>query len=168
VHRFSDLNRKALEVNTILALGGSGEKAATAGFRGGSNDMIQPQSLDVLLGEYSELHRVWAIRAWSGKFLSLPDQRFPGRRPVRFFTNEYDAMRVRDAVLDAKPMMFKYKFEIVEVPLLDALRKVKADTTPPIADSFVLNTHDEVYPLISQLKPKPITRHTTPSEEGVR
>ena len=130
--------------------------------------MIQPQSLNVLLGEYSEQHRVWAIRAWSGKFLTLPDQRFPGRRPVRFFTNEYDAMRVRDAFLEAKPMMFKQRFEIVEVPLLDALRKVKADKTPPIADSFVLNTPDEVYPILGQLKPKPITRPVAPSEEKVR
>jgi hypothetical protein len=58
--------------------------------------MIQPQSLDVLLGEYSEQQLVWAIRAWSGKFLSLPDQRFPGRRPVRFFTSEYDGSEAHD------------------------------------------------------------------------
>lgn len=127
--------------------------------------MIQPQSLDVLLGEYSEQHRVWAIRAWSGKLLTLPDQRFPGRRPVRFFTSEYDAMRVRDAVLEAKPMMFKMRFEIVEVLLLDALRKVKADKTPPIADSFVLNTPDEVYPVIAQLKLQPAARHSTISTQ---
>jgi len=125
--------------------------------------MIQPQSLDVLLGEYSEQQLVWAIRAWSGKYLSLPDQRFPGRRPVRFFTSEYDAMRVRDAVLEAKPMMFKMKFEIVEVPLLSALRKVKADKTPPIADSFVINTSDEVYPILSQLRQRPTARQTAAS-----
>jgi hypothetical protein len=122
--------------------------------------MIQPQSLDVLLGEYSEQHPVWAIRAWSGKFLVLPDQRFPGRRPVRFFTSEYDATRVRDAYLEAKPLMFKQRFEIVEVLLLDALRRVKADKTPPIADSFVINSPDEVYPVISQLK-----QSTTPKQE---
>jgi len=125
--------------------------------------MIQPQSLNVLLGEYSEHHLVWAIRAWSGKFLSLADPRFPGRRPVRFFTSGYDAMRVRDAVLEAKPMMFKMKFEAVEVPLLDALRKVKADKVPPIADSFVINTSDEVYPVISQIKQRPTARQTTAS-----
>jgi hypothetical protein len=127
--------------------------------------MIQPQSLDVLLGEYSEQHRVWAIRAWSGKFLAIPDQRFPGRRPARFFTSEYDATRVRDAVLEAKPMMFKMKFEIVEVPLLDALRKVKADKTPPVADSFVLNTPDEVYPVITQLKQKPAAKQSAISQQ---
>jgi hypothetical protein len=125
--------------------------------------MIQPQSLDVLLGEYSEGYRVWAIQAWSGKFLAIPDQRFPGRRPVRLFTSEYDAMRVRDAVLEAKPMMFKHRYEVVEVLLLEALRKVKADKTPPTADSFVLNTPDEVFPVISQLRQKPSANQTTSS-----
>ena len=125
--------------------------------------MIQPQSLDVLLGEYSEGHRVWAIQAWSGKFLTLPDQRFPGRRPVRFFTSDYDAMRVRDAVVEAKPMMFKHRFEIVEVFLLEALRKVKADKIPPCADSFVVNTPDEVFPLLSQIRQRPSVKQPTPS-----
>ena len=125
--------------------------------------MIQPQSLDVLLGEYSEGFRVWAIQAWSGKFLAIPDQRFPGRRPIRFFTSAYDAMRVRDAVLDAKPAFFKLKFEIVEVSLLQALRKAKTDKTPPRADSFVLNTPDEVYAIISQLRQKPTVKQSTPS-----
>lgn len=129
--------------------------------------MIQPQSLNVLLGEYSEMQRVWAIRAWSGKFFSLSDQRFPGRRPVRFFTSEYDARRVRDAVLEAKPMMFKMRFEIVEVPLLDALRKVKSDNIPPLADSFVINTSDEVYPILSQLKQAAASRRSrTPHEQA--
>ena len=125
--------------------------------------MIQPQSLDVLLGEYSEGHRVWAIQAWSGKFLVIADQRFPGRRPVRFFTSEYDAGRVRDAYLDAKPLMYKQKLEVVEVLLLEALRKIKADKTAPTADSFVLNTPDEVYPVISQLRQKPIFKQPTAS-----
>jgi hypothetical protein len=126
--------------------------------------MIQPQSLNVLLGEYSEGYRVWAIQAWSGKFLTIPDQRFPGRMPVRFFASEYDAMRVRDAVVESKPMMFKLKLEVVEVHLLDALRKVKADRIPPAADSFVLNTPDEVFALLSQLKRKPNFKQPTPSE----
>jgi hypothetical protein len=128
--------------------------------------MIQPQSLDVLLGEYSEQQRVWAIRAWSGKFLAIPDQRFPGRRPVRFFTSDYDATRVRDAFLEAKPLMHKQKFEVVEVLLLDALRKVKADKLPPTADSFVLISSGEVFSIVSQLRQKPTASQSTPSQQG--
>jgi len=127
--------------------------------------MIQPQSLDVLLGEYSEQYRVWAIRAWSGKFLAIADPRFPGRRPVRFFTSEYDASRILDTVLEVKPTMEKNKFEVVEVLLLDALRRVKADKTPPTADSFVLNSPDEVYPIICQLRQKPTAKPATTSLE---
>lgn len=126
--------------------------------------MIQPQSLDVLLGEYSEGHQVWAIQAWSGKFLAISDQRFPGRRPIRFFTSEYDAMRVRDAILEVKPMLFKQRFEVVEVGLLQALRKAKADKIPPIADSFVIHTSDEVYPVIAQLKQKQAAKQPTPTK----
>jgi len=126
--------------------------------------MIQPQSLDVLLGEYSEGHRVWGIQAWSGKFLAFPDQRFPGRRPIRFFTSEYDAMRVRDAMLEAKPALFKQRFEVVEVGLLQALRKAKAEKIPPFADSFAVNTPDEVYPIITQLKQKQAARQSTPTK----
>lgn len=127
--------------------------------------MIQPQSLDVLLGEYSELHRVWAIQAWSGKFLAIPDQRFPGRRPVRFFTSEYDAKRVMETMLEVKPALFKHRFEVVEVLLLEALRKIKADKTPPTADSFVLNAHDEVYSVITQLRHKPTARQSASTQQ---
>ena len=125
--------------------------------------MIKPHSLDVLLGEYSEGHRVWTIQAWSGKLLAIPDERLPGRRPVRFFTSDYDARRVRDALLEAKPLMQKQKFEVVEVFLLDALRKVKADKIPPLADSFVLISSDEVYSIISQFKQAPGARQSTAS-----
>lgn len=117
--------------------------------------MIQPQSLDVLLGEYSEHHRVWAILARSGRYLVVPDLRFPGRRPVRFFTSEYDAVRVMETVLELKPYLDVQKLEVVEVLLLEALRKTKAEKTLPRADSFVVNSPDEVYTIISQLRQKP-------------
>jgi hypothetical protein len=117
--------------------------------------MIQPQSLDVFLGEYSELQKVWAIQARSGRYLAIPDHRFPGRRPVRFFTTEYDAQRVIEAVLEVRPVLDALKLEVVEVLLLEALRSIKADKTPPRADSFVINSPDEVYAILRQLKLKP-------------
>ena len=125
--------------------------------------MIQPQSLDVLLGEYTEQHKVWAIQGRSGKYLAIADQRFPGRRPVRFFTSEYDAVRVLETVLEVKPTLDKLGLEVVEVRLLQALRRVKTDRTPPKADSFVVNTPDEVYPIISQLRQRPAASHSTAS-----
>ena len=65
--------------------------------------MNQPQSLNILLGEYTEGYRVWSIQARSGKLLAIREPRFPGRLPIRFFTSEYDASRVMDTVLEIKP-----------------------------------------------------------------
>jgi hypothetical protein len=116
--------------------------------------MVKPQSLNILLGEYSEAYQVWAIQARSGRYFSIPDPRFPGRLPIRFFTSEYDATRVMETVLEVKPALEARRFEVVEVHLLHAVRQAKVDKTFPIADSFFINTHDEVYPLISQIKQK--------------
>jgi hypothetical protein len=127
--------------------------------------MIQPQSLDVLLGEYTEQQRVWAIRAGSGKFLAIPDQRFPGRRPIRFFTSDYDARRVRDAVLEMKPALWGRRYEVVEVALLETLRKVKADKIGLRADSFVINSSDEVFGVIAQLKERHSARNSVASHQ---
>ena len=126
--------------------------------------MIQPQSLDVLLGEYSEYQKVWAIQARNGKYLAIPDQLFPGRLPIRFFTTEYDATRVLDTLLEIKPTQNAHRYEVVEVPLLQALRKAKTDKLPPRADSFVVNSHAEVYPIINQLRQKPTARHSTTAQ----
>jgi hypothetical protein len=116
--------------------------------------MNQPQSLNILLGEYTEGYRVWSIQARSGKLLAIREPRFPGRLPIRFFTSEYDASRVMDTVLEIKPALEAQRFEVTEVHLLHAVRKAKEDKTFPIADSFMINTHDEVYAIITQLKQK--------------
>jgi hypothetical protein len=59
-----------------------------------------------------------------------------------------------ETVLEIKPALEAQRFEVNEVHLLHAVRKAKVDKTFPIADSFVINTHDEVYPIITQLKQK--------------
>jgi hypothetical protein len=116
--------------------------------------MIQPQSFDVIPGGYSEPCRVWAIQGRSGKYLAIPDHRFPGRRPIRFFTSQVGAARIMNTVLELKPVLEKQKLVVVEVGLLAALRKVNADKTPPLADSFVVNTPDEVFELVTYLRKK--------------
>jgi hypothetical protein len=50
--------------------------------------------------------------------------------------------------------------------LLQALLKAKADKAPLNADSFVVNTPDEVYAAISQLRQKPTVKQPTPSQQG--
>jgi hypothetical protein len=116
--------------------------------------MIQPRSFDVTLGEFSEEYTAWAIQGKSGKYLAFPDRRYPSRRPIRFFTNDYDASRVLEAILDAHPALQSQMLAVVEVRLLAALRRCAADKVHPRADSYVVNTPNEVYELLDQIKRK--------------
>jgi hypothetical protein len=114
--------------------------------------MIQPQSLDLIPGARTEFSCVWAIQGKSGKYLAIPDHRFPGRRPIRFFTSEVGATRVMNTILELKPALENQKLAVVEVGLHAALSKVRADKTPPVADSFVVSNPDEVFELVTYLR----------------
>ncbi len=114
--------------------------------------MIKPLDLDVIEGEFPEDYKAWAIRAKTGDYLVIPDDRFPGRHPIRFFMSEADAQRVIDAVLDAKPVLHKAKLAPVHLPLLDSLRRIAIDKNPNHADSFVVHSPNEVYEFIASLK----------------
>jgi hypothetical protein len=118
--------------------------------------MIQPMSLDVILKEFSEEYRVSAIQAQNGKYLAVPDQRFPGRKPLLFFKTEYDASRLLQAVLKARPRLETQNLAVVEVRLLETLRRVAADKNRGQTDSFVIHSANEVSDFISQIKQKTI------------
>ena len=116
--------------------------------------MIQPRSLDMTLGEFDEDSRAWAIQGRSGRCLTIPDTRLPGRRTIRFFTSEYDANRVMEAVLEVRPELDVHKLVPTEVYVLEILRKASAEKTPPRADSFTVHTASEVYDFVKQLRQK--------------
>jgi len=118
--------------------------------------VIQPQSFDVTLGDFTEDVKAWAIQGKSGRFLAIPDSRFPGRRPIRFFSSQYDAERVIKVVLEVKPVLEAQNLVPVEVHLLQALRDAAAANQLGHADSFVLLTIAEVYDFICQLKQKTV------------
>jgi hypothetical protein len=108
----------------------------------------------VLPGVYAQDLYVWAIQGKSGKYLAIPDARYPGRRPIRFFTSKVGATRLMNTVLELKPLLEKQNLVVVEVGLLVALQKAKADTVPPRADSFVINNPDEVVDFVAYLRKK--------------
>jgi len=118
--------------------------------------MIQPSSLDVILEELAEDYKAWVIQGKNGKYLVIPDDRYPGRRPVRFFMSKLDASRVVDAVLQVKPELGAQKLVAIEVNLKQALRGIAADNDPSHADSFVVHSPNEVYEFVNQLKPPTI------------
>jgi hypothetical protein len=114
--------------------------------------MIKPLDLDVVEGEFSEDYKAWTIRAKSGDYLEIPDNRFPGRHPIRFFMSEADAQRVLDAVLTVKPELGKAKLAPIQLPLLDPLRRIARDTNPNHIDSFVVHSPNEVYEFVASFK----------------
>jgi hypothetical protein len=102
--------------------------------------MTTPLPLDTL-SEFGEDYEAWVIQsAASGKYLVIPDARFPGRRPIRFFMSEQDASRVLEAVLQARPELAKNVLTPVRVRMHDALRGLAADKNPDHADSFVVHS----------------------------
>lgn len=116
--------------------------------------MIQPRSLDMTLGEFDDDSRAWAIQGRSGRCLTIPDTRFPGRRTIRLFTSEYDASRVMEAVLEVRPELDVHKLAPVAVYVLEVLRKAAAEKTPPRADSFTIHTTSEVFEFVKQIRQK--------------
>ena len=91
-------------------------------------------------------------REKSGAFLLILDNRFPGKRPIRFFMSQADAVRVIDAILQAKPGLIPQKLVAVQVRLLDSLRGIAKDRNPDNADSFVVHSPNEVYEFVNSLQ----------------
>jgi hypothetical protein len=113
--------------------------------------MTQPLPLDTILGEFSEQSDAWVLQSKrQGSFLVIPDDRFPGRRPVRFFMSEADAARMLAEVLEVKPSLVSERITPVSVKLLQALRDIAADKTPGHADSFVLHSPNEVFEFLQR------------------
>lgn len=113
--------------------------------------MTQPLPLDTVLSEFSETSQAWVLQSKrQGTYLIVPDDRFPGRRPVRFFMSREDAERLLAKVLQAKPSLPRDQIAPVAVKLLAALRSIAADKTPDHADSFVVHSPNEVFEFLDR------------------
>lgn len=108
--------------------------------------MTQPLPLDTVLSEFSETSQAWVLQSKrKDTYLIVPDNRFPGRRPVRFFMSREDADRLLAEVLKLNPTLTSEQIAPVSVHLLQALRSIAADKTPGHADSFVVHSPNEVF-----------------------
>lgn len=113
--------------------------------------MMQPLPLDTVLNEFSEQSEAWVLQSKrQGTFLVIPDNRFPGRHPVRFFMSKADASRMLAEVLKANHSLAGQQITPVSVKLLQALRGIGADKTPGHADSFVIHSPNEVFEFLHQ------------------
>lgn len=117
--------------------------------------MSKPLPLDTLVGEFSEDYKAWVIQSKkTGQYLVIPDDRFPGRKPIRFFMSEADASRVIDVVVDARPALKQFGLQPVQVLFQESLRKIAADKRSDYADSFVVHSPNEVYEFVRELQPE--------------
>ncbi|MGA8572889.1 MAG: hypothetical protein ACLP7A_04440 [Desulfobaccales bacterium] len=70
--------------------------------------MKQPLSLDVILSELDDNAEAWVLQDLpSGKYLIIPDKRYPGRKPVRFFMRREDAEAVLMELVDVNRKLAK-------------------------------------------------------------
>ncbi|MFI5366370.1 MAG: hypothetical protein ACHQ4J_12185 [Candidatus Binatia bacterium] len=108
--------------------------------------MTGPLPLETILSEFDEDYEAWVLQdRESAKYVVIPDDRFPGRRPIRFFMRREDAESVRQELLEQNISLRDRDIYPVKVPLRQALRSIAADTTPGNVDAFVFHSPNEVY-----------------------
>jgi hypothetical protein len=84
--------------------------------------MTEPLSLETILGELSDEDETWVLQdQLSGQYLTIPDDRFPGRRPIRFFLSRQNAESVLQEVLKVKQSLQKARITAVKVKTKQAI-----------------------------------------------
>lgn len=113
--------------------------------------MDKPLDLEDLLAEFDDSKTAWVIRErTSCQFLVIPDDRYPGRRPIRFFLSKSDAEHLAHEVVVANPEKELGVLEPFEVNLIPSLRSIAATTNPSFADSFIVHGPSEVYQFLAE------------------
>ena len=108
--------------------------------------MTSPLKLETILSEFSEDADAWVLQdRVSGKYVIIPDSRFPGRKPIRFFMRREDAIDLLQELNDENPNLGDKEIYPFKVKLLESLRRIASDTNPDNADAFVVHSPNEVY-----------------------
>ncbi len=112
--------------------------------------MTKPLSMDVILAELDENAEAWVLQDRpSGQYVIIPDNRYPGRKPVRFMRRE-DAEAVLTELIDVNPKLAKKEIYPVKVRLIPALRGIATDNNPENADAFVVHSVNEIYEFLRE------------------
>jgi len=111
--------------------------------------MTKPLSLETILGKLSDDDETWVLYdELSGKYVIIPDDRFPGRRPIRFFHSRQDAESVLREVLKVNSMLRQARISPVKVETKKAVASIAMDRTPDHADAFVIHSPNEVFEFV--------------------
>jgi hypothetical protein len=107
--------------------------------------MTKPIPLEILESEFDDSKEVWVLRdKKSADYVIVPDDRFPGRRPVRFFLRKQDAEALLVEIRRENRVLARRNIAAVKVKLLPSARVIAEDTNPSHADSFVVHSPNEV------------------------
>lgn len=108
--------------------------------------MVKPLSLETILLEFDENTNAWVLQdEKSKKYLTVPDPRYIGKNPVRFFLRKEDAKAFLQEVLEVNEKLREKDIFAIKVNLIPSLKGIAADKTAGNADSFVIHSPNEVY-----------------------
>jgi hypothetical protein len=108
--------------------------------------MAQPLKLEDILAELSEDSEAWVLQDQESKtYLIIPDPRYPGRKPIRFFLRREDAQDILMEVNESNPNLRNKYIIPIKVKLKEALRGIASDSNHDHADAFVVHGSAEVY-----------------------
>jgi hypothetical protein len=107
---------------------------------------IAPISLEVLMSEVPDDAVAWVLQdQTSQKYVTVPDSRYKGKRPVRFFLSKADADDVLSEILKVSETLQGANIKAVQVKLKLALKSLADENRPNMADSFVVHSPNEVF-----------------------
>ena len=108
--------------------------------------MTKPLPLDTVMNELSDDDEMWVLHDQiSGLYVVIPDPRFPGRRPIRFFMKREDAESILTRLLEANELLRNANIISVKVKTKAALIGIASDKNKANADSFVVHPPNEVF-----------------------
>jgi len=108
--------------------------------------MTEPLSLDTILTEFSDDYEAWVLQdRETEQYVVIPDDRFPGRKPIRFFMKRGDAEALLIELIEVNPVLRDRDIFPVKVNLKQAIHRIASDTNPQHADAFIVHSPNEVY-----------------------
>jgi hypothetical protein len=108
--------------------------------------MTSPLELETILSEFDDKSEAWVLQdSESKKYVTIPDPRYPGKHPVRFFLRREDAESILVELLDQNPRLQGKDIFPIKVKLVPALKGIASDRKAGNADSFVVHSPNEVY-----------------------
>jgi uncharacterized protein (DUF433 family) len=106
-----------------------------------------PLDLDTILSEFSEEDTAWILKDLeSGKYVTIPHERYPGRQIVHFFMSSEDATKLGRKINAVHQELSSREVFPYEVKLKASLRSL---ATHP-QNGFVVPTPNEVFEFLNQ------------------